>query len=70
MVNLNRVVEVGVIDEIQLIACPDRGWAWTRALYGMPARELHVCGDPTALPLLQVGGCPTRSLHRFRTGAL
>jgi hypothetical protein len=53
MVDTNRVVEVGVIDEIQLLADPDRGWAWTRALYGMPARELHVCGDPTALHVLR-----------------
>lgn len=30
-----------------------RGWAWTRALLGLPARQLHVCGEPAALPLLQ-----------------
>ena len=34
-----QVVDVGVIDEIQLLADPSRGWAWTRALFGIPARE-------------------------------
>jgi hypothetical protein len=22
-----------------------RGWAWTRALLGVPAEEVHVCGE-------------------------
>lgn len=30
-----------------------RGWAFTRALLGVPAAEVHVCGDPAALPLLE-----------------
>ncbi len=30
-----------------------RGWAFTRTLLGLPARTLHVCGDPAALPLLE-----------------
>ena len=34
-----QVTDVGVIDEIQLLADADRGWAWTRALFGLPARE-------------------------------
>lgn len=42
-----------VIDEIQMLADESRGWAFTRALLGMPARTLHVCGDPAALPLLE-----------------
>ena len=46
----SQVVDVGVIDEIQLIADEDRGWAWTRALFGLPAREVHLCGDASALP--------------------
>lgn len=29
-----------------------RGWAWTRALQGLPANELHLCGDASALPLV------------------
>ena len=43
MVDMKRVVDVAVIDEVQMIASPDRGWAWTRALLGMPATEVRVC---------------------------
>ncbi|KAK7196822.1 ATP-dependent RNA and DNA helicase, mitochondrial [Novymonas esmeraldas] len=46
-------VDVAVVDEIQMIADRDRGWAWTRALLGLPARELHLCGEARALPLIQ-----------------
>lgn len=46
-------VDVAVLDEIQLLADEQRGWAWTRALYGLPARELHLCGDASALPLVR-----------------
>ncbi len=50
---MNRVVDVAVLDEVQLLADRSRGWAFTRALLGLPARTLHVCGDPAALPLLE-----------------
>jgi hypothetical protein len=30
----------------------ERGWAWTRALLGVPANEVHVCGDAAAVPLV------------------
>ncbi|KAG5468305.1 hypothetical protein LSCM1_02284 [Leishmania martiniquensis] len=46
-------VDVGVVDEVQMIADRDRGWAWTRALLGLPAREIHLCGEARALPLIQ-----------------
>ena len=45
MVDMNRDVDVAVIDEVQMIASPDRGWAWTRAVLGLPASELHLCGE-------------------------
>ena len=44
--------EVAVIDEIQLMRDPGRGWAWTRALLGVMAEEIHVCGEYAALDLL------------------
>lgn len=53
MMNLERLVDVAVIDEIQLIGDESRGWAWTRALLGVPAREIHVCGDGSALSLVK-----------------
>ena len=53
MANVTKQVDVAVIDEIQMIADESRGWAWTRALCGLPAKELHLCGDPSALPLVR-----------------
>jgi ATP-dependent RNA helicase SUPV3L1/SUV3 len=45
MVPLNSVVDVAVIDEIQMVGDADRGWAWTAALLGVQAKELHLCGE-------------------------
>lgn len=42
-----------VLDEVQMMGDASRGWAFTRALLGIPACEVHVCGDPAALPLLE-----------------
>lgn len=47
---LRTPVDVAVIDEAQLIADEDRGWAWTQAVLGLPARELHLTGSPDAEP--------------------
>lgn len=30
-----------------------RGWAWTRALLGIIAEEVHLCGEPGAINLIQ-----------------
>ena len=38
---------------LQMIGDDQRGWAWTRALQGLPANEIHLCGDASALPLVQ-----------------
>lgn len=53
MAPLNRPLEVAVIDEIQMIADRDRGWAWTFALLGLQAKEIHVCGEPSAVDLVK-----------------
>lgn len=53
MAGVGRPLDVAVLDEVQLMADPSRGWAFTRALLGLPAKEVHVTGDPAALPLLQ-----------------
>ncbi|CAD1475255.1 unnamed protein product, partial [Heterotrigona itama] len=53
MANIQNVYEVGVIDEIQLIRDPSRGWAWTRALLGLAADEIHLCGEFAAVPMVQ-----------------
>lgn len=44
---------MAVIDEIQLLRDPGRGWAWTRAFLGIIADEIHVCGELGAATLLQ-----------------
>jgi ATP-dependent RNA helicase SUPV3L1/SUV3 len=52
MCNLEREYEVAVIDEIQMIKDGQRGWAWTRAFLGVRAKEIHVCGDMSAVGLI------------------
>ncbi|SFH10117.1 helicase-related protein [Methylobacterium gossipiicola] len=47
--DLRRPIDVAVIDEIQMLSDPDRGWAWTNALFGIPARLVIVCGAEDAL---------------------
>ena len=53
MLALNVRYDVAVIDEIQMIADEQRGSAWTNALLGLTADEIHVCGEETAVPLVQ-----------------
>ncbi|KAJ5946292.1 hypothetical protein N7454_003131 [Penicillium verhagenii] len=53
MVSLGQAFDVGVIDEIQMIADSNRGWAWTRAVLGSQASELHLCGETRAVPLIR-----------------
>lgn len=53
MTSVSNMYDVAVIDEIQMIKDPQRGWAWTRAFLGLCARELHVCGEAAAIPLIQ-----------------
>ncbi len=53
MVDLSRDWDVAVVDEAQMIADGERGWAWTQALLGLKAKELHLCGEATAVPLVR-----------------
>lgn len=53
MARLNDDFDCCVIDEIQMITDPQRGWAWTRALVNIMATEIHICGDPSVLDLVQ-----------------
>jgi len=52
MTNLEKNYDVAVIDEIQMIRDPQRGWAWTRAFLGLKAKEIHLCGDRSAIDLI------------------
>lgn len=38
---------------LQMLACKTRGFSFTRALLGISADELHLCGDPAAVPLVK-----------------
>ncbi|XP_076220811.1 suv3 RNA helicase isoform X2 [Nomia melanderi] len=53
MVNVENIFEVAVIDEIQMLRDTSRGWAWTRALLGIAADEIHLCGEQAAIPIVQ-----------------
>ncbi|XP_017774376.1 PREDICTED: ATP-dependent RNA helicase SUV3 homolog, mitochondrial [Nicrophorus vespilloides] len=53
MTSVNTSYEVAVIDEIQMIRDIGRGWAWTRALLGICAEEIHLCGEPGAIDLIR-----------------
>lgn len=50
--SLSQKVELAVLDECQMIADPDRGYAWTRAILGCPAQEIHCCVAPEGLDIL------------------
>ncbi|KAH0547762.1 hypothetical protein FGG08_000019 [Glutinoglossum americanum] len=53
MTPIDMDLEVAVIDEIQMIGSSDRGWAWSQALLGVRAREVHLCGEERVVPLIR-----------------
>ncbi|RXG53495.1 ATP-dependent RNA helicase SUV3-like protein, mitochondrial [Armadillidium vulgare] len=53
MTSLTSTYDVAIIDEIQMIKDPLRGWAWTRALLGICAKEVHICGEDSAIELVR-----------------
>ncbi|XP_034825459.1 ATP-dependent RNA helicase SUV3 homolog, mitochondrial [Maniola hyperantus] len=53
MTSLNELYEVAIIDEIQMIGDRGRGWAWTRAVLGLQAEELHLCGESGSINLIE-----------------
>ncbi|GMK53831.1 hypothetical protein CspeluHIS016_0104170 [Cutaneotrichosporon spelunceum] len=61
--------DVVVIDEIQMLGDTQRGGAWTAALMGANAREIHLCGDETTADLLKamIGRFKgdTLTVHRY-----
>ncbi|KAK9450881.1 P-loop containing nucleoside triphosphate hydrolase protein [Limtongia smithiae] len=52
MANVSTEYEVAVIDEIQMITDPFRGWAWSAAVLGIQAKEIHLCGEERTVNLL------------------
>lgn len=69
MTPLNKRVDVAVIDEIQMIGDEIRGWAWTQAVLGVQAKELHLCGEERAIPLIEALCAKTGDevvIHRYQ----
>ncbi len=53
MFNAHDGSECVIIDEAQMLADADRGWAWTRALMEAESPEIHIIGPQTAQSLIQ-----------------
>ncbi|CDO93807.1 unnamed protein product [Kluyveromyces dobzhanskii CBS 2104] len=52
MIPLNREFDICVLDEVQMVSDKERGWAWTNAILGVRAAEIHLCGEESVLPLM------------------
>ncbi|KAG9017140.1 RNA helicase [Tulasnella sp. 427] len=53
MLNTNIPYDVAVLDEVQMLADPERGAAWTKAVLGLRAKELHLCGEERVIGLVK-----------------
>jgi len=53
MLSNRRFYDVAVIDEIQMLADEERANAWVNAILGVNAKEVHLCGEETAIPIVQ-----------------
>ncbi len=51
-VNTAELFDVAVIDEGQMIGDEQRGGAWTRAILGVCADEIHICCDESCVDLI------------------
>lgn len=51
-VSTTEIYDVAVIDEGQMIGDEQRGGAWTRAILGVCADEIHVCSDESCIDLI------------------
>ncbi|MCL2045553.1 MAG: hypothetical protein FWG88_04125 [Oscillospiraceae bacterium] len=50
--NLDSVYDLAIIDEAQMISEAQRGSAWTKAVLGVRAKEVHICCSSNAIKLL------------------
>jgi hypothetical protein len=53
MLDFETEHDVAVIDEVQMLADPQRGAAWVQAILGAPAREVWMLGSPEAQDAVQ-----------------
>ena len=72
--DMKRLFDVAVIDECQMICDPQRGYAWTRAILGVLAPEVHLCAAPEAedilIRLIASCGDTYEVIHHRRTTPL
>lgn len=53
MIDTNKLMDVCIIDEIQMLNDKSRGWAWVNALIGVQAKEVHLCGEASVIPMIE-----------------
>lgn len=53
MIPFSKKMDMCVIDEIQMLADPHRGAAWTAAVLGVQAKEIHLCGEELAVDIIE-----------------
>ncbi len=49
MLDFELDIDVAVIDEVQMLDDPERGWAWVNAIIGCPAKTVIMTGSVNAL---------------------
>lgn len=53
MLDFQMDVDVAVIDEVQMLADEERGWAWVNAIIGCPAKKVIMTGSVNALSAIR-----------------
>ncbi len=53
MLKTKKAIGCAIIDEVQLLTHPQRGWAWVNALLGVPAYKVILTGSADAIPLVR-----------------
>ena len=53
MTNLDRPIDCALIDEVQMVLDPNRGWAWSQAIVGIPAKKIIMTGSDECIPTLK-----------------
>ena len=53
MARWDKPVGAAILDEVQLMADPSRGWAWTQAILSAPTNQLILTGSEAALPYVK-----------------
>lgn len=53
MLDTTKVYNIAVIDEMQIVADQQRGWAWTRALFQLDADRIFILGSTAVEPMLR-----------------